>query len=59
MSFRLVAETALDIGFEADEDEGKDGSHKSSGAQQRLSFTPAARQVGPGSEQLAGVVHCG
>ncbi|KAF5826043.1 ribonuclease H-like domain-containing protein [Dunaliella salina] len=39
---KLVAETAIDIKFEADADEGKDAA--GSGTQQRLSFAPATRQ---------------
>jgi len=42
-SFRLVAESAIDIKFEADAEDCKDTA--GSGTQQRLSFAPAARQV--------------
>lgn len=42
---RLMTESAIDIKFEADAEEGKDGA-AGSGTQQRLSFAPSSRQVG-------------
>jgi len=51
-----VTESAIDIKFEADAEEGKDGA--GSGTQQRLSFTPTTRQVIAREQGLPAVSPC-